>query len=80
MSPRQRLARERLELIRVIRPPRRPLAQRTGSTVPARFNQILCLLPVLIEVWTCREGNDVVRIRVHTNLLSSHAWSPHESG
>src|SRR5439155_18847388 len=58
-------------------PAGRPRADRIGLTRSARLHEVLRAFLVLFEVRSGRERERFLRIRVHTNLLSSRAWSPH---
>src|SRR5262249_10539041 len=51
-------------------PPYCPRLYGRGVVRPARGHQVLCQFSVLLEVGSRRERQRVLRIRVHTNLLS----------
>src|SRR5207244_2210656 len=61
----------------IVQPARDPFAYPLRPARSARLDEIFRLLPVLFEIGVRRKRTDVLRVRVHTNLLSSHAWSPH---
>src|SRR5262245_15033199 len=63
-----------------IDPADRPPTNRRAVAGLAGRGQILRELSVLFEIRSWYEWKRFLRIRVHTNLLSSRAWSPLASG
>src|SRR5262245_58701524 len=65
-----------LQAGKCFRPACGPVADCSRVAGVARVLKVLCELLVLLEIGTAWERKGVG----HTNLLSSHAWSPHKSG